>query len=63
MIKRNEYLAQLTEWKDKNVIKVITGIRRCGKSTLMKLFQKELLSQGVEDSQIIAINFEDLSFE
>ncbi|MBO5417112.1 MAG: ATP-binding protein [Clostridia bacterium] len=63
MIKRNEYLAQLTEWKDKNVIKVITGIRRCGKSTLMKLFQKELLSQGVEDSQIIAINFEDLAFE
>ena len=43
------------------MIKVITGIRRCGKSTLMELFQAELLLDGVPDSQIIAVNLEDFA--
>lgn len=63
MIIRNEYLNQLLSWKDNKVIKVVTGIRRCGKSTLLKQFQERLLQQGVSKSQIISINFEDLDYE
>lgn len=63
LIERQEYLEQLTRWRDKQVIKVITGVRRCGKSTLMKLYRDFLLSQGVGDRQMIAINFEDYDFE
>ncbi len=63
LIERKEYLEQLTRWRDKQVIKVITGVRRCGKSTLMKLYRDFLLSQGVEAQQMIAINFEDYDFE
>ena len=40
MIKRKEYLKQLLSWKDQNIIKVLTGIRRCGKSTILKLYQQ-----------------------
>ena len=57
MIERREYLEQLIRWKDKQVIKVITGVRRSGKSTLMKLYQDFLRAQGVVAEQIIAINF------
>jgi len=63
MIKREEYLNKLITFKDKELIKVITGIRRCGKSTLFKLFQNYLLENGVNKSQIININFEDIQFE
>lgn len=63
MVKRIEYLNELKKWQDKDVIKVVTGIRRCGKSTLLKLFQDELKSEGVEDEQIISINFEDIAYE
>ncbi len=63
MIQRKEYLDLLKKWKDENVIKVITGIRRCGKSTLLALFQEELRAQGVSDDQIISINFEELEYE
>lgn len=59
MIERNIYLEKLINFKDKNLIKVITGIRRCGKSTLLELFQKYLLKSGTNKSQIISINFED----
>lgn len=59
MIERKEYLEALVRWRDKQVIKVITGIRRCGKSTLMELFQGELLKSGVNKEQIIAVNLED----
>ncbi|MCK5848657.1 MAG: ATP-binding protein [Caldisericia bacterium] len=59
MIERTEYLNRLIAWKDKQIIKVITGIRRCGKSTLMNMFQSYLLSNGVDSKQIISINFED----
>ncbi len=63
MVKREEYLNKLAEWKEEKVIKVITGIRRCGKSTLMKQYQEYLKDQGIDDEQIISINFEELEYE
>ena len=63
MVERKEYLQQLLSWKDEQVIKVVTGIRRCGKSTLLQQYQNLLRQQGVSDAQIIAINFEDLAYE
>ncbi|WP_302286440.1 ATP-binding protein [Catenibacterium mitsuokai] len=63
MIKRKEYLKQLLSWKDQNIIKVLTGIRRCGKSTILKLYQQYLLNNGIDPSQIISINFEELEYE
>jgi hypothetical protein len=62
MIVREIYLNKLRKYRDKKLIKVITGIRRCGKSTLMQLFQKHLTESGVESNQIIAINFEDFEY-
>lgn len=62
-ILRTAYLEQLKNFRDKQVIKVITGIRRCGKSTLLNLFQQELIREGVSTEQIVSINFEDLSNE
>lgn len=59
MIPREEYLENLISFQDKQLIKVITGIRRCGKSTLFELYQEYLLQNGVEQQQIISINFED----
>ena len=63
MIKRKEYLSQLRIWKNHRVIKVITGVRRCGKSTLLELFRNELQADGVSTKQLISVNFEDLQFE
>ena len=63
MVQRNEYLEQLKKWKDDQVIKVVTGIRRCGKSTLLKMYQDYLKTQDVSDDQIISINFEELEYE
>ena len=63
MVERTEYLERLMTWKDEKVIKVVTGIRRCGKSTLLSQFQKALLTQGVSKEQIISINLEDLRYE
>lgn len=60
MIDRKEYLDTLLSWKDQKVIKVITGIRRCGKSTLLKMFQELLIKDGNEPRQIISINFEEM---
>ena len=59
-IKRESYLQQLASWKDKQIIKVITGIRRSGKSTLLMQFQKELLASGISKEQIISIRFEEM---
>lgn len=59
IINRQEYLDKLIALRDKQLIKVITGIRRCGKSTLMEIFQNYLKSNGVSDNNIISINFED----
>lgn len=63
MIIREEYLNKLKLLKDKNIIKIVTGIRRCGKSTLLLQFRDWLIEQGVKKSQIILINFEDLEYE
>lgn len=62
-ITRELYLNQLSTWKDKHIIKIITGIRRSGKSTLMQLFQERLLREGVKKNQIISLNLEDLAYE
>ena len=63
MIERKEYLDQLWAWKDEQQIKVVTGIRRCGKSVLLEQYQERLLANGVTAEQIISINFENLDYE
>ena len=63
MVERKEYLDQLWAWKDEQQIKVVTGIRRCGKSVLLEQYQQRLLASGVTPEQIIAINFENLDYE
>lgn len=60
---RDIYLKQLIAFKDTDNVKVITGIRRCGKSSLLKLMQEHLISSGIKEEQIIAINFESLKFQ
>lgn len=62
-IQRESFLERLRTFKDKQLIKVVTGIRRCGKSTLLAQWQKILLKKGVEKKQIISINFEDYEFK
>ncbi|MGN1334022.1 MAG: ATP-binding protein [Anaerovoracaceae bacterium] len=63
LIQREEYLNRLIALKDKQIIKVVTGVRRCGKSKLLELYQEWLIEHGVEEKQIISINFEDMDFE
>ena len=62
MIQRPEYLKELKKFKDKELIKVITGIRRCGKSTLLEMYRKMLVENGISSDQIININLEDLQY-
>ncbi len=62
MINRPIYINELIKFKDKDLIKVITGIRRCGKSTLMEIYKKHLLDSGIKENQIITVNLEDLQF-
>lgn len=63
MVERTEYLQKLIMWRDEQVIKVVTGIRRCGKSTLLSQFQEYLKNSGVEDRQIVSLNFEEMENE
>ena len=63
LIQREQYLEFLRRHKDQDVIKVVSGVCRCGKSTLFELFKQELLASGVKANQIISINFEDLEYE
>lgn len=60
MINRPTYTDWLERWRGKDVIKVVTGLRRCGKSTVLKLFRDHLITEGVAPERIIAINFESL---
>ena len=60
-IDRKEYLDFLIKSKDKQIIKVVSGVRRCGKSTLFEIYKDYLLKNGVEKIQIISINFEDMN--
>ncbi len=61
-LERTEYLQKLIAFRDKHIIKIITGIRRCGKSTLMEIFQDYLKANHVEKAQILAVNFEDFDY-
>ena len=63
MIQRIQYMERLKAFKDNKLIKVITGLRRCGKSTLLQLFKQELLESGVSSDHIVDINFELMSFD
>lgn len=63
MVKRRQYLEKLKKLKDMQIIKIVTGFRRCGKSTLLLQFQEYLRECGVDSSQVISINFEKLEFE
>ncbi len=63
MLERTEYLNKLIALKDKKLIKVVTGVRRCGKSTLFAIYQEWLQAQGISDEQILTINFEDMDYE
>mgnify|MGYP004556038829 FL=1 len=62
MIERPEYLEELKKFKDKELIKIVTGIRRCGKSTILEMFRNYLLDEGIDKEQIISINLEDLKY-
>jgi len=59
LVSRNAYLEQLEMWREKEMIKVVTGVRRCGKSTLFELYIEKLKASGVTDEQIILVNLED----
>lgn len=63
MIERTHYLERLSDWRDKDVIKVVSGVRRCGKSTLMEMFKRHLIGQGVDAQNIVHINLELLENE
>lgn len=63
LIARDRYLEWLLSWKDKHVIKVVSGVRRCGKSKLFEIYRNHLMQHGVAADQIIAINFEELEYE
>ncbi|MBQ8697602.1 MAG: ATP-binding protein [Schwartzia sp.] len=63
MIQRNEYLRRLSRAKDTRIIKIITGVRRCGKSTLLVQFQEELRASGVPGEQILSIRFDNMEAE
>ncbi len=61
MVERREYIQTLEKWRDKKVIKVVTGIRRCGKSSLLRMFLEKLMAEGVLERQMQNLNFEDLA--
>jgi len=63
MLKREKYLSQIRNFYDVDLIKVITGIRRCGKSILLKQIIEELKDKGIKEDNIIYINFEDLTYD
>lgn len=63
MIDRKEYLSMLIENKDRDIIKVVTGVRRCGKSTLFALYIDWLRENGIAPDQIISVNLEALEYE
>ena len=62
-IERKDYLDWLIRWKDQQIIKVVSGVRRSGKSTLFEIYRDYLLQSGIAADQIIAVNFEDVDYE
>ena len=63
ILERKTYLDVLQRNRDRQIIKVITGVRRCGKSTLLETYREALLKTGISEQQVILINFEDIEFE
>lgn len=63
LIERTEYMSLLEKWRDKRMIKVVTGIRRCGKSSLLRMFKDKILTDGVSKEQVVELNFEELDNE
>jgi len=63
MLERKRYLDRLWAFKDNQLIKVVTGLRRCGKSTMLDMFREALLQDGVAADHIIAINFELMEYD
>ncbi len=63
MMEREKYLKTLASYAEKPLIKVLTGVRRCGKSTILLGFAEKLISGGIKKQQIISLNFEDLALE
>ena len=63
LIDRKQYLDWLISWKDSHVIKVVSGVRRSGKSKLFEIYRGHLRDHGTTDAQVISLNFEDLEFE
>ena len=63
MVQRELYMEKLRRLKDKDVIKVITGVRRCGKSYLLQLFIDELIDSGISEENIILINFDSIKYK
>lgn len=61
-LERKDYLNKLIQFRHKQLIKVVTGVRRCGKSTLLEIYQDYLRSTGVEDAQLVVVNLEDYDF-
>lgn len=61
--KRDRYLKKLIAFQDTELVKVVTGIRRCGKSSLLKLMAKHLKNSGISDEQIVEMNFESHAFK
>ena len=62
MIKRELYMNRIRPFIGTELVKIMTGIRRCGKSVMLELIQQELTESGVSSAQFIAINFEDMSY-
>ena len=62
MLKRDEYIKKIVPFIDKDVIKVLTGIRRSGKSVMLKLLMEELKKKKINENQFIYINFENLKY-
>ena len=62
-VQREDYLRKLRQLKDVDLIKIVTGVRRSGKSTLLELFRSELIENGVDSQRIIALNFEEVENE
>ena len=63
MIQRPQYIKMLLSFKDSDLIKIVTGVRRCGKSTLLELYEKELMAHGINEQQIQFIRLEALENE
>ena len=59
LIERKAYIDQLLMWREEEMIKVVTGVRRCGKSTLFDLYIERLKTEGLTDEQIVLVNLED----